>query len=147
MAAEIYPYHEPVPQFSDSDSYELVVRSQAGALELLTSLGALGEIREAVLGHCKEHRPMPPYRPQLLKARLRIHGWMSEVRVPPLDPAFDDAAINERYDMLKFFAADGDEVGVAIEMDNWMVHRDLLKFRRGFGRGQSAVGVISTFDS
>ncbi len=85
---------------------------------------------------------MPPYRPQLLKARLRIHGWMSEVRVPPLDPAFDDAAINERYDMLKFFAADGDEVGVAIEMDNWMVHRDLLKFRRGFGRGQSAVGVI-----
>ena len=64
------------------------------------------------------------------------------MRVPPLNPALDDKPINERYDMLKFFASSGNEVGVAIEMDNWMVHRDLLKFRRGFLRGQIAAGVI-----
>jgi hypothetical protein len=42
--------------------------------------------------------------------------------------------------MLKFFEQRGREVGVAIEMDNWMVHRDLLKFRRGLHRGQSWPG-------
>jgi hypothetical protein len=42
--------------------------------------------------------------------------------------------INDRYDMLRFFADGSGEVGVAIEMDNWMVHRDLLKFRRGIKR-------------
>ena len=113
----------------------LAVRSQAGAEEILHDLGALDEIRDAVLGHCEEYRPAPPYKPQLLKERLKRHGWIPEVRVPPFNPKLDDLPIYERYDMLKFFPRDGGEVGVAIEMDNWMVHRDLLKFRRGFKRG------------
>jgi len=44
--------------------------------------------------------------------------------------------------MLKFFRARGREVGVAIEMDNWIVHRDLLKFRRGVARGQIVAGIV-----
>jgi hypothetical protein len=44
--------------------------------------------------------------------------------------------------MLKFFSFHGTEVGVAIEMDHWMVHRDLLKFRRGVKRGQIIAGAI-----
>jgi hypothetical protein len=139
---EHYPYEPPVPPFAPTDSYELAVRSQAGAVEILQELGALDEIRKAVLDHCEEHRPAPPYSPQLLKARLNATAWISEVRVPPYRPSLDGRPMNERYDMLKFFALGGREVGIAIEMDNWMVHRDLLKFRRGFKRGQIAAGVI-----
>jgi hypothetical protein len=131
-----------VPPFAETDPYELAVRSQAGAEELLKKLGALDEIRDAVLAHCEEYRPTPPYKPQLLKSRLNDQGWISEVRVPPYSSRLDGKPINERYDMLKFFVLGGREVGVAIEMDNWMVHRDLLKFRRGFRRGQIAAGVI-----
>jgi hypothetical protein len=64
------------------------------------------------------------------------------VRVPPFSPEQDVKAINERYDMLKFFDVASAEVGVAIEMDNWMVHRDLLKFRRGVERGQIVAGIV-----
>jgi hypothetical protein len=144
-SSERYPHHPPVPLFAESDPYEFAVRSQAGAEGVLRELGALDEIREAVLGHCEQYRRArlaPPYQPQLLKERLQPYGWIPEVRVPPLNPKLDDRPIYERYDMLKFFLRDGGEVGVAIEMDNWMVHRDLLKFRRGFERGQIAVGVI-----
>jgi hypothetical protein len=144
MAAsgERYPYDPPIPSFEETDPYELAVRSQAGAEEILSKLGALEEIRQAALGHCEEHRPEPPYKPQLLKERLKQHGWIPEVRVPPFSPEHDGKSINERYDMLKFFETRSGEVGVAIEMDNWMVHRDLLKFRRGFERGQIAAGVV-----
>ncbi len=141
-SVELYPYHPPVPPFAESDPYELAIRSQAGAEQILRRLGALDEICDAVLGHCEEYRAAPPYKPQLLKERLRTHGWIPEVRVPPFSPEFDSRPINERYDVFKFFKANGDEVGVAIEMDNWMVHRDLLKYRRGFERGQIAVGVV-----
>jgi hypothetical protein len=131
--------HDP----PNSGRYELVVRSQAGAESLLRSLGALAEIERAVVGHCEGFRPAPPYRPQLIKKLLEPHGWLPEVRVPPYDPVHDDAlTINERYDLLKFFDVEGGRVGVAVEMNNWMVHRDLLKFRRGLARGQIAVGVI-----
>jgi hypothetical protein len=67
----------------------------------------------------------------------------AEVRVPPFTSEYDDMAINERHDALKLFDVDGNrQVGVAIEMDNWMVHRDLLKFRRGVHRGQIVAAVI-----
>jgi hypothetical protein len=141
-SVERYPYSPPIPPFADNDPYEIAVRSQAGAEELLRKLGALDEICDAVLGHCEQSRPAPLYRPQLLKERLKEHGWIPEVRVPPYSPEHDGMPINERYDAFKFFEADEREVGVAIEMDNWMVHRDLLKFRRGFNRGQIAVGVV-----
>ena len=142
---ERYPHHPPVPPFADSNPYEFAIRGQAGAEEILRELGALDEVREAVLSHCEQYRLArlaPPYKPQLLKNRLEPLGWIPEVRVPPMNPKLDDRVINERYDMLKFFPRDGGEVGIAIEMDNWMVHRDLLKFRRGFERGQIAAGVI-----
>jgi hypothetical protein len=126
---EQYPHDPPVPPFAENDAYELAVRSQAKAEELLDGLGALEEIRGAVLGHCNENRPTPPYSPQLLKKRLMQHGWIPEVRVPPLDPKLDDEPINERYDMLKFFEVDDHEVGVAIEMDNWMVRQVTLTGR------------------
>lgn len=139
---ERYPRRPPTPPFSEADPYELAIRSQAGADDLLHKLGAIDEIREAVLSHCDEHRPAPPYRPQLLKERLKQHGWVPEVRVPPFRSDMDELAINERYDMLKFFESDNGEVGIAIEMDNWMVHRDLLKFRRGVERGQIVAGIV-----
>lgn len=122
--------------------YELVARSQAGAEQLLRDLGALAEIEEALLGHCDTHWPEPPYKPQEYKKRLATFGWQPEVRVPPYSPAHDDLPINERYDALKFFDADGEEVGVAIEMEDWEIYNDLLKFRRGYQRGQIAAGVI-----
>jgi hypothetical protein len=142
LPPERYPYDPPVPAFADSDPYELAVRSQADAVSVLEKVGALDEVRDAVLAHCEQHRPSPPYRPQMLKERLKPLGWIPEVRVPPFAQECDDMAINERYDALKFFDDGGTEVGVAIEMDNWMVHRDLLKFRRGFHRGQIVAGVI-----
>lgn len=123
-------------------TYEFVVRSQAGAEELLRDLGALAEIEDAVLGHCEAHRPEPAYKPQEYKKRLARYGWLPEVRVPPYSPAHDDLPINERYDALKFFEVDGDEVGVAIEMEDWEIYNDLLKFRRGYERGQISAGVI-----
>ena len=53
-----------------------------------------------------------------------------EPRVPPYSPAHDDLPINERYDALAFFERDGEEVGVAVEMEDWEIYNDLLKFRR-----------------
>jgi|SRR5581483_3432571 len=123
-------------------TYELVVRSQAGAEQLLRDLGALAEIEEAVLGHCEAYRPEPPYKPQEYKKRLAAHGWLPEVRVPPYSPTHDNLPINERYDALKFFEVAGEEVGVAIEMEDWEIYNDLLKFRRGYERGQIGAGVI-----
>jgi hypothetical protein len=123
-------------------SYELVVRSQAGAEELLRELGAFAEIEEAILGHCEANRPAPLYKPQEYKKRLALHGWIPEPRVPPYSPTHDDLPINERYDALKFFERDGEEVGIAIEMEDWEIYNDLLKFRRGYERGQIGAGVI-----
>lgn len=122
--------------------YELVVRSQAGAEELLRDLGALSEIERAVLDHCEAYEPEPKYRPQEYKRRLAAFGWIPEVRVPPYSADLDDWGINERYDAFKFFEHDGQEVGVAIEMEDWQITNDLLKFRRGFHRGQIAAGVL-----
>src|SRR5262249_20086021 len=45
-------------------------------------------------------------------------------------------------DLWKVFQSDGKRLGVAIEIERWEVWTDLLKFRRGFERGQIAVGVI-----
>jgi hypothetical protein len=140
--SEKYPYDPPVPPFADSDPYELAVRSQAGAEGILDRLGALDEIRDAILAHCELNRPLPPYDPEALKKLLRPRGWASEARVPPFDAVCDGMSINERYDALKFFDVEGAEVGVAIEMNDWKVHRELLKFRRGFERRQIAVGAI-----
>ena len=123
-------------------SYELVVRSQAGAEELLRELGAFAEIEEAILGHCEANRPAPLYKPQEYKKRLALHGWIPEPRVPPYSPTHDDLPINERYDALKFFEGNGEDVGVAIEMEDWEIYNDLLKFRRGYKRGQIGAGVI-----
>lgn len=127
----------------DAGHYELTVRSQAGAEERLRELGALDEIERSVLAHCEESRPAPPYKPQLIKARLAPLGWQPEARVPPYDPSFDvKLRINERYDALKFFDTPVGQVGVALEMEGWEILNDLLKFRRGVGRGQIEIGVI-----
>jgi hypothetical protein len=126
----------------DVKPYELVVRSQAGAEDLLRDIGALAQIEEALLGHCEANRPEPLYRPQEYKKRLAVHGWIPEARVPPYSAEHDDLPINERYDALKFFAQDGEEIGVALEMEGWEIYNDLLKFRRGHARGQIAAGVI-----
>ena len=60
--------------------YELVVRSQAGAEDLLRDIGALAQIEEALLGHCEANQPEPLYRPQEYKERLAVHGWIPEER-------------------------------------------------------------------
>lgn len=122
--------------------YEVVVRAQANADSLLRDLGALQEIEQAILSHCAATKPTPPYKPQEYKRLLAEHGWMPEMRVPPFDPARDGLVINERYDALKFFSRDGEEFGVAIEMEGWEIYNDLLKFRRGHQRGQIVAGVI-----
>lgn len=140
--AELYPQEGLLVMPTDGQ-YELTVRSQADAERRLKELGALAELETAVLAHCEACRPSPPYRPQLIKKLLEPDGWLPEVRVPPYDAAHDDAlTVNERYDLLKFFEVGGGRVGVAVEMNNWMVHRDLLKFRRGLARGQIVVGVV-----
>lgn len=126
----------------DLTRYEVVIRSQAGAEELLRELGALAEIEEALIGHCEDHRPDPLYKPQEYKKRLAVHGWIPEARVPPYTREHDSRPINERYDALKFYAHNGKEVGVALEMEGWEIYNDLLKFRRGHHRGQIAAGVI-----
>jgi len=122
--------------------YRLLYKDQAGARKVLSRCGALREIRNAVLAHCAAHAPSPPYKPQEIKKRLRPMGWIPEVRVPPFDPRHDKLPINDRYDLWKPFDLDDKRVGVAIEMERWEVWNDLLKFRRGMQRGQSAVGVI-----
>ncbi len=137
------PLDPTIPAGSvDAAPYELVVRSQAGAEELLRELGALAELEEAILGHCEAWRPEPLYKPQEYKKRLVDHGWIPEVRVPPYSSEHDDLPINERYDALKFYPRDGEEVGVALEMEGWEIYNDLLKFRRGHARGQIVAGVI-----
>jgi hypothetical protein len=118
------------------------VRDQAGGLGLLESLGVIDEIAAAVIGHCEEFRPAPPYKPELLKARLGAAGWMREARVPPPSPDLDGLPINDRFDALKFFDSEGGQVGVALEIEGWEIHNDLLKFWRASTRGQIAAGVI-----
>jgi hypothetical protein len=122
--------------------YGLFIREQSGALGILEELGALDEIGAAVVAHCEEFRPDPPYRPELLKARLEEQGWLREPRVPPPDSALDALPVNDRYDALKFFRHDGGEVGVAVEIEPWQINNDLIKFWRGHARGQIAVGVL-----
>jgi hypothetical protein len=122
--------------------YQLRVEDQASAVGLLTTIGALAEIEHAVVSHCTDYAPEPPYSPQEIKKRLAPSGWVPEVRVPPFDPQYDELPINERYDMWKPFELAGERIGVAIEMERWEVWNDLLKFRRGIERGQIAVGVI-----
>jgi hypothetical protein len=122
--------------------YELVVRSQSGAEELLRELGAFAEIERAVLDHCNAGHPEPRYKPQEYKKRLAAFGWIPEVRVPPYSAEFDELPINERYDALKIFDRGGERVGVAIEMEGWEINNDLLKFRRGVHRGQIVAGVL-----
>ena len=79
---------------------------------LLGDLGALAELESAVLAHCEEYRPNPPYRPQLVKKRLAPDGWLPEVRVPPYDPAQDEVlTVNERYDLSSSSTPNTDESG------------------------------------
>jgi hypothetical protein len=122
--------------------YGLIVREQCGAAEILEDLGARDEIARAVIGHCEQFRPEPPYKPEQLKSRLEDMGWSREARVPPPSQALDALPINDRYDALKFFEAEGCEVGVAVEIEPWQVNNDLIMFWRGFQRGQIAVGVL-----
>jgi hypothetical protein len=42
------------------------------------------EIAGAVIAHCEQFRPEPPYKPELLKERLEAQGWIREARVPLL---------------------------------------------------------------
>jgi hypothetical protein len=125
-----------------TQAYRLRVEDQAGAADLLRAVGALAEIEQAVVGHCMDHAPEPPYKPQEIKKRLAPSGWVPEVRVPPFDPQYDGLPINDRYDIWKPFELDGERIGVAVEMERWEVWTDLLKFRRGIQRRQIAVGVI-----
>jgi hypothetical protein len=122
--------------------YELAVRDHGEAGELLERVGALAEIRDAVISHCEATAPRPTYKPQAIKALLAKCGWVPEVRVPPYDSKHDDLPINERYDLYKVFDDTEAKVGVAIEIEKWEVWTDLLKFRRGLHRGQIAAGVI-----
>lgn len=124
-------------------SYRLQTRDQAGAERILSEVGALAEIAQAVIAHCEAHAPAPPYRPQEIKQRLTPLGWLPEVRVPPYDPQHDRLPINERYDLYKVFErANGTSVGVAIEIEKWEVWNDLLKFRRGLQRRQIGAGLV-----
>jgi hypothetical protein len=86
----------------------------------------MDEVASAVIGHCEEFRPDPPYRPELLKARLEGQGWMREPRVPPPSANLDDLPINDRYDAMKFFRAETIEVGVAVD-ERWEIDNDLIK--------------------
>jgi hypothetical protein len=124
------------------EEYSVQVEEQAGAGGLLTDVGALAEIEQAVIAHCVDHAPQPPYKPEEIKNRLEPAGWLREVRVPPFDPQYDALPINERYDLWKVFDAERGRVGVAIEIERWEVWTDLLKFRRGIQRGQIVAGVI-----
>jgi hypothetical protein len=124
-------------------TYRLERRDQAGAETILSEVGALQEIADAVIAHCEAHAPAPPYKPQEIKKRLAPLGWVPEVRVPPFDPQHDRLPINERYDLYKVFQrANGASVAVAIEIEQWQVWNDLLKFRRGLQRRQIAAGLV-----
>lgn len=122
--------------------FELAYESQAGAEEILTQLGAVGELRDAVLQHCRETAPAPPYRPQRIKQLMKPSGWVPEVRVPPLMQAYDTLPVNDRYDLWKTFCAGGGSIGVGLEIERWAIWTDLLKFRRGLARGQIAAAII-----
>jgi hypothetical protein len=122
--------------------YTLSTRSQNGAEELLDRLGALAEIRAAVIAHCDANAPAPLYKPQEIKRRLGPLGWRPELRVPAYSPDWDHLRGNERYDLCKQFDEDGETAGVAIEIEKWEIQNDLLKFRRGVQRGMIAAGVI-----
>jgi hypothetical protein len=126
----------------DEQPYGLIVREQSGAIAILEQLGAMEEIADAITDHCEQFRPDPPYKPELLKARLAERGWLREQRVPPPSPELDHLPINDRYDALKFFPLAEGEAGVAIEIEGWEISNDLLKFWRGHTRGQIVVGVL-----
>jgi hypothetical protein len=123
-------------------AYHLVIRSQAGAEDLLRGLGALREIERAVVGHCEATGPRPTYAPQEIKRWLRPHGWQPERRVPAYSTDWDHLRINERYDLYKDFGSDGRPAGVAIEIERWEIQNDLLKLRRGLRRGLIVAGVL-----
>lgn len=126
-----------------SIAYSFDIRGQAGAEALLDELGALQEIRDAVVAHCEAHAPAPPYKPQEIKRRLAAAGWQPEKRVPSFSPDWDHLRGNERYDLYKGFQRPhGSDAGVAIEIERWEIQNDLLKFRRGFARGLVVAGVI-----
>ena len=130
-------------ELTRSSDYRLETRDQAGAAAILTEVGALEEIAQAVIAHCQAHAPAPPYKPQEIQRRLTPLGWLPEVRVPPYDPRHDRRPINERYDLYKVFERDnGTWVGVAIEIEKWEVWTDFLKFRRGIQRRQIDAGVL-----
>jgi hypothetical protein len=131
------PFGDPQQQ-----PYGLKVRDQAGGLARLEELEAIQGIFQAVTAHCEEFRPSPPYKPELLKARLQALGWTREARVPPPSEDLDKLPINDRFDALKFFPSSEGEVGVAIEIEGWEINNDLLKFWRAHRRGQIAVGVL-----
>jgi hypothetical protein len=132
------PFGDPTQQ-----PYGLIVREQSDALHILEDLSAMEEIASAVIAHCEQFRPEPPYKPELLKERLEAQGWMREARVPPPSGNLDQLPINDRYDALKFFRTTaGDATGVAVEIESWEINNDLIKFWRGHTRGQIAVGVL-----
>lgn len=122
--------------------YRLATRSQAGAEDLLRRLGALGEIERAVIRHCEATAPTPTYKPQEIKRWLRPDGWEPEKRVLAFSPDWDHLRINERYDLFKEFGSGDESAGVAIEIERWEIHNDLLKFRRGLNRGMIVAGVL-----
>jgi hypothetical protein len=125
--------------------YTLLHRDQSGALGRLEAIGALAEIEHAVLAHCGAQAPLPRYQPQEIKRRMKPMGWRPEIRVPMYSAWVEAQAErqpNDRYDLFKVFQEDGRRIGVAIEIEDWEIQNDLLKFRRGAARGQIAVGVV-----
>ena len=105
-------------------------------MAILERIGALSEIERAVIDHCSAGAPATQYAPQTIKGLL-APSWLPEVRVPPFDPAHDHLAINERYDLWKRFADGKQRVGVAIEIKEYDIWTDLLKFRRGLREARS----------
>jgi hypothetical protein len=125
--------------------YTLLREEQSGALPRLDDIGALAEIEEAVLRHCASQAPLPRYQPQEIKRHLKPKGWEVERRVPMYSAWIEAQAVrqpNDRYDLLKFFIEGKRRIGVAIEIEDWEIQNDLLKFRRGVARGQIDIGVL-----
>jgi hypothetical protein len=89
--------------------YELVVRSRTGAEECCGDSAPLPRSRRLYSATAKQVGRLL-YKPQEYKKRLAVHAWIPEARVPPYSPEHDDLPINERYDVLKFFERDGEEV-------------------------------------
>jgi hypothetical protein len=125
------------------NEFSFLCRDQAGGERILHQLGALAEIEEAVVEHYASLRE-PAYKPELQKQPFRDRGWTTEKRVPPFSPTWDFLRIGDRYDIFKEFELSGQVFGVAIEMERWEIHQDLLRFRRGFERGLIGCGVILT---